>query len=85
MDYGAEYYFLSETDYASFVEALNDVDYSLGDFNFKYNTKPGYTGWYAEKAEINDDEMEWLCEFPSFDLRVINLSVQAWFFNPSTP
>ena len=81
MNYDTEYWFLSEEDYANLTSEAALAGYDLSDFGQAYHTtREGYAGWYFDFGEIDPEEMEWMeATFPSFDLRVVNLSVQAWF------
>lgn len=80
MNNGTQYWFLSEGDYANLATELAAAGYDgLFDFGTPHHVESGsYKGWYFDLGEIDNDEMEWLYEtFTSFDLRVVNLSVQA--------
>ena len=82
MDYGDQYWYISLDDYEDFAAAVAGSDYDLSDFGtpHKCTRNDEYAGWYFDFGEISPEEMEWMEEtFPSFDLRVVNLSVQAWF------
>ncbi len=81
MNYGTEYWFLTESDYADLVNACQaaGATYALTAFGTAHHVSEGdYKGYYFDMDEIDTEEMEWLGEtFMSFDLRVVNLSVQA--------
>ena len=85
MDYGLQYWYLSENDYDALLIALQGagVTYVLDDFGTAHHVESGsYKGWYFDPEYIDDEEMEWLAEnFTSFDLRTVNLSTQAGWTN----
>lgn len=87
MDFGVQYWYLNETDYANLATACQQAGYQLTDFGqVHHHVENGsYKGWYFDFTEIDSDEMEWLTDtFESFDLRTVNLSTQAGF-DPFVP
>ena len=81
MEYGVSYWFLSAGDYQDLVIACQaaNAPYALSAFGTAHEVTSGsFAGWYFDIGEIDPDEMEWLDEqFDSFDLRTVNLSIQA--------
>jgi hypothetical protein len=79
MDYGVQYWYLSDDDYQSLEATLVGSGYTLASFGTAHEVTSGsFAGWYFDMGEIDTEEMDWLSEhFESFDLRTVNLSVQA--------
>ena len=76
-----QYWFLSESDYTVMEAALAGSGYTLDSFHFMHVDSGPFKGWYAAPVEIDTEEMEWLEQFESFDMRTVTLSVQSHYFS----